>query len=95
MTPKDVLKDAREWLSDPEHWCKGSLGSREEGHTCLLGALLTSSRPDTEEEQAAVTVVIKIIRALYGRSTLGFNDDPDTKHEDVLKVLDAAIERAS
>lgn len=92
----DTLVKAREWLSDPAHWHKGSHGVRgldgKYAATCAWGAL------GLVLGQAQMKVPMHIQEYLHSQvpgrrfaSVMQFNDHPDTTHADILGVFDRAI----
>lgn len=103
--PKTVLTDAREFLSDPKRWTKGSLFRTRKGEAvtrplaacaCLTGALLIATDGTaTSERREAFDASVKLVEGLLNGAPISvFNDDPDTTHADILAVLDKAIEDA-
>lgn len=106
MTPIEVLKSARELLSDPVRWTKGCLARDANGVSvhasngvcwCLMGAVIKVC-PDDDDYMTRSSARHFIHESLEGQSIYGdipsFNDAPDTTHEDLLKTLDKAIEFA-
>ncbi len=97
-----VLHDARQWLSDPAHWCQGTYFASN-GATCIRGAVLKFSgylsrlsRFDdgggfSPLETAALDAVDEAASAAYGRSSLSVNDSPSSTLNGVQVVLDRAI----
>ncbi len=97
MTPVDVLRAARETLSSPERWTKGSAGKNALGQKiasystdavcwCLFGAVARTEAP-WQEQHDALTLLCDAI----GGPVVGFNDAKATTHADVVRVLDTAI----
>ena len=84
-----ILK-ARELLSDPDKWFKGSMTNRAHNAFCVMGAIrvvttgdaLTWNRKTVEASNRVAGFVPGIVSA--------FNDDPNTTHADVLALLDRA-----
>lgn len=109
MTLVDDLKATREWLSDRKHWCKRAFGKvrNENGHlraeneylriaerTCLVGGYLKVTGRNSQ--RAFFDALDGCLPDNFARwDVVGFNDAKTTKHADVLRVLDCAIERAS
>ncbi|MDH7796406.1 MULTISPECIES: hypothetical protein [unclassified Beijerinckia] len=101
MTLKQDLTAVRDLLSDPNRWTQGWLAMNKhrlhvhpqnESATCwcLVGAGRKLLPFDRENE---------VNSALYhaigdGRSIANFNDHPNTRHSDVLALLDKAIANA-
>ena len=88
MTPSELL-------ADPKNWTQFAFARDANGdvvHTrmpsavsfCLSGALKKCCVPNRE------TVLDRIIKARGFWSVSDFNDDPSTKHADVLSVLKEA-----
>ncbi len=81
----EKLESARELLSDPRRWCKGSLVN-EFGQMCTLAAL---RRVGAEEElKPLILAVAKEVTGRTFRSIERFNDHHKTTHATVLQVLD-------
>jgi hypothetical protein len=81
----EKLEIARELLSDPRRWCKGSL-INEFGQMCTLAAL---RRVGAEDELKPL--ILSAARDVTGRtfrSIERFNDHHKTTHATVLQVLD-------
>lgn len=92
-----ILKDAREWLSDPAHWCQGTLywPSHAEAEvaekTCLLGATYRVGGMKASTIRAHV-VLSGASYDLYQRGAASVNDD--LGYDAVMKVLELAISRS-
>jgi hypothetical protein len=109
MTTLEVLKHARETLSDRANWTRNTMARDTDGHPCRyqygvsfcsLGALwrhASSIRVSYEIIRAAERLLCKAIggslETVEG-SIAHFNDSPDTTHEMVLNAYDRAIELA-
>ena len=86
---KQPYKTVRGLLADKKRWCKGKrrlvTPDGQESY-CLIGAI--------EEVYGFNSSISHEIRDnLYGiirGSVVGFNDDPKTRHSDILKVLKKA-----
>lgn len=109
MKALQVLKNVRKTLSDPEQWTKG-VGARNANENptmttaldackwCVLGALGKSTHEIYPHEYMVYEVVTeKIMQILKPKWSCisDFNDAFMTTHEDVMRVLDAAIELLS
>lgn len=102
MTPLDILKGARELLSDPAKWTKGKMASNADGRECFcaLGAMKSAagvqlfSLDYSDELVTAVSDFRKSLSQQWDDSIVNFNDHHGTKHEHVLAVFDRAIARA-
>ncbi len=94
----DTLVKAREWLSDPAHWCQGHLILDANGidcgmteapaASCAWGAINLAkgcTSGSSSEEYA-------LLESLCGHERLQyFNDADATTHADVLALYDRAI----
>lgn len=101
MTPAiEILVAARELLGDESRWTRDNLAhdvygveidprSKNAVCWCVMGAVQKFS-PGAGYQGAALSRVHSVV----GESIDEFNDNPTTTHADVLRVLDAAIERA-
>lgn len=105
MNKVEVLRKAKELISDPEHWCKddnsldvnGKYVTADSPHAhsfCIYGAI-SKYDPDGHEEYFYCYPKVKDFLASKGLPFVAqFNDDEDTTHEDVMKFFDIAIESA-
>lgn len=100
MNETEIIQGARELLSDPKRWNKGDLTNRDGTKMCVVGAMLRASNIFWENDcfKAAATLIRQHIP--NGRVDLaddglpllgGYNDHPDTTHQDVLDVLDKTL----
>lgn len=94
----------REFLSDPKRWTKAAYARDANGRPvrsgdktamcfCLNGAINQCFVGDPQGNQAAWDKVFAVVMAKGDpaiTSVCGFNDHPDTKHKDILAVLDEA-----
>jgi hypothetical protein len=99
MLERQTVEKMRELLSDPEHWTKEHFAKDASGfglsfgdspdavYWCLLGSLEKVNGRSDETEDSFRLLFFDVI----GRSPVGFNDSPDTSHEDVLAALDRLI----
>ena len=100
-----ILKNAKDWLSDPQHWCRGQLwqwskitGTLE--RTCLIGA--TTIQVASKRSRIASVSFISSKNAhelldkaaldLYERLPARVNDE--LGYDAAMKVLDLAISRS-
>ena len=101
---KQIITDMKELLSDPDHWTKGAYARygkdqapiwpnhRSAKCFCLGGALIRLTR-NTIECTAVADLLRGQIRHGKKYYTIPlFNDAPETTHEDVIGVLDKALE---
>lgn len=84
----DVLRAARERISDPERWLQGSM--RDGNRCCALQALI-DAQPDSFDED---WLPYRLLGAAMGSDgdVGGFNDLHS--HDEVLAAFDRAIELA-
>ena len=102
--PVDILRAARGVLSDPGRWTRYALARACDETTCnvtsagarcfcAMGAVFRAGGYNLVGDAPAVVVdALALLRAPNGLAR--FNDDPKTKHADVLALFDAAIARA-
>lgn len=109
MNTVEYLKRIRSKINTPDLWTKGKYADHRNDVTCycLLGALYSivfNELPD-ENERKFRTLIGNVIKVAYpdrrrykdimtDEIIVNFNDHPDTTHDDVMRVLDIAIERA-
>lgn len=89
MTTLEILRAAREHLSNPENWCKG-LGDGSPSPRCVEVALMHAG-----DHRHVASGALSLVRPSSYQSNVEWNDDPETTHADVLAALDAAIEAQS
>lgn len=95
-----ILRAMRHRLRSPAGRCKDAIEARS--RVCLLGALdraTDAHYPDPLPEGASYATINHRILAATSRVTgveymtmENFNDEPTTKHRDIIAVLDRAIE---
>ena len=96
MNTLETLKATRAFLDDPKNWYQGGLTPEntsvgDECPHCLLAALSRF----TGHDDTAARLTRNLVRQQISPDTIiSFNDDPNTTHADVLRVLDQAIEDA-
>lgn len=96
MTVKDNLIAAKALIDTPEKWAKGSMiiGDR----LCVVGAIGVARKWDAQAfetpEYAALDRSLPAIN-LTGYRVSRYNDHPNTTHDDIMALLDRAIEAAS
>jgi hypothetical protein len=111
MTPHDItrrdarelLRHARELLSDPTHWTKGAEARAEDGDECGIeyaacwcadGAMRCAAlRYGRAAWREAKPTIECLVPGLVGLEQ--FNDMPATTHADVLALFDRAIAKLS
>lgn len=95
-----VLVSARELLSDEKRWTKGASARDATGDDvdprseravcwCVVGAVVKSTLGMLHQEAA-----LNQVHDVVDEPIPEFNDAPTSTHADVLRALDAAIERA-
>lgn len=93
-TVKDVLIDARKLLK--AGWCQGEFHIEIAGydHYCMIGAISKVTENDLECISLVKTAKA-IVRTITGAVHISrWNDTPGRTHEEVLSVMDKAIELA-
>ena len=97
----EILKAARELISDPAHWTQGSEARDEKGDPvlarskgarcfCAVGALISASG------KAPWKRPLEALRSELPKPIFYVSDFNDTgSHEEVLALFDRAIERAA
>lgn len=101
MTTIEILVAARELLSARKRWTRYYMARNADGAEidprsekavcwCLFGAVQKFSPLGTWHHCGALDLVHNVV----GRHISGLNDDPNTTHANILRVLDAAIEKA-
>ena len=100
----DVLKMARELITDPDRWIQGKLSCRNIDGTrcyCAVGAIdeavaILDNLNDLDESRRAPSLYLRAVTRF--RETIGIVDIPafnDTHtHEEVLEAFDKAIAEA-
>lgn len=99
MNEVDIIKGAREILSDPRHWCKGGYTDGKECY-CILGAMSMAAHGNPYafgvEYQTTLARAAEMVAqhtpfdpSAYTAAT--FNDDPITTHQDILNILDKTL----
>lgn len=89
----DFLLEAKGLIDSPEKWIKGSF--RKNGCYCMLGALLEVVGKDYAWDKACTLIENTLVREkAFSCYMPEFNDAPETTHDDVMKIMDLAIERS-
>lgn len=101
MDAKDLLAEARELISNPDHWTKGAYArvspTDETGLNflspkatcyCMFGALYRVAAVNDIDDKRLDRAELALLRVGGG---IGFNDRSSTTHEKVLKKFDEAI----
>jgi hypothetical protein len=87
MKDHDVLIQARSLIASPDKWIKGDMKD-DQGRFCLVGAINEIDALGVGGVEAKRTLA-----KVCGRPPVDFNEDKRTTHEDVMRVLDLAIEK--
>ncbi len=97
---RDIFVGARELLSDPARWGKGSFWDPNADCFCLIGACGVAAGLDAKSfsrmedgfEELIAEVTPPLLRCIPADGFVSqFNDSPRTTHADILAVLDCAI----
>ena len=100
-----ILQKARETISKPDAWtrqayARDSIGkpampdSHEACSFCVWGSLFSAAPNDKDLRNEAGRQLIQQLGKTHDDSSLvKFNDSCNTKHQDVLDLFDATIER--
>lgn len=95
ISPTDLLVRARELIVSPEKWIKGAY--EVNGCYCMSGALrkVRTKRNDIYVDYSYFEAY-DLLRTSTGAHGCipEFNDDPETTHEDVMRVFDSAIAKS-
>lgn len=95
MTTAEILRGARERLSSPRRWRKHDYGPDGAGRVCIVGACAVAAG-ETDIHTIEQGPVGALLSECVGSGLpISFNDDPETTHADVLRVLDCAIQKAT
>lgn len=108
LTPLEVLVGARQLLSDPKKWTKGALARNAKECNlsvdsssaccfCSIGACLKiQENPNWLGDGSHWERFMDAsCREIVGHENIvSYNDNGSTKHEDILKLFDYAIELA-
>ena len=105
-TVKQVLVAAR-WILDNVGWCQGSYFKSKDGKrmfnireatdvdcVCAMGAILAVETTEELQSQALDLVNDLIVENHYTRYIANWNDESGRTKQQVLKMMDKAIERA-
>jgi hypothetical protein len=105
MSTSAVLREMRAFLDDPSHWVQGHYWLDAEGNdvevaqavACCLSGASTKAVYDLSsiwenEAEADRRVRQAVQEGTEFTNTISFNDDSETTHQQVLAVLDRAIE---
>jgi hypothetical protein len=90
----EILKGARELLSDESKW-RRDIYIEEKGNVacgyCIMGATTIAAAGRMPLSNRADELLRDALPLQYQGSIADFNDDPKTTHADVLALLDRAI----
>ena len=95
-----ALREVRNLIATPEQWMRNDYSDKfrfeESSRFCIAGALDYIADPDSHLTRKLNHFCYEALRAeTPGGRPIKFNDDPKTTHQDVLALLDRAIEAAS
>lgn len=101
----EILHRIRGLISDPNHWTKGVFATDQHGAAvpasdptatcfCVAGAAMRVRSQIDEADLIHFREAKSIMRITAGGWLPIFNDDPLTTHQDVMSVIDKAIEMA-
>lgn len=96
MSIKQILIDTKTLIDTPEKWVKGVSSTRKNGVDCycITGALHEAVWPTSWNYHEAYMTIFDAIDDHIIDGIINFNDSPSTTHDDVMKVMDKAIEKA-
>jgi len=98
-----LLRGAREYLSNPDKWIKRniqrgdkvcSIGAIQRAAGFLNGGWKLGDPQERAERHLAYGKAVDALSLEVGGNIPLFNDNPSTKHEDVLAAFDLAIEKS-
>lgn len=108
-SPSVILREARKWLDDFDHWHVGSLHNLSDPHnpadavglrTCAVGAVSRYAK-DWDAAEDAEGILEDAAMELYGEAIADINDGHGEhdrrdrrRYRKVLAALDRALERA-
>lgn len=92
MNEVEIIQGARELLSNPKRWGKGSAYPTPRSY-CVIGALseCNSSRRGSYERLKAVVQLVERHIPTAEKLVSFYNDDPETTHQDILNLLDKTL----
>lgn len=95
METVDVLRRAKEILSDPARWYKGNYNGPN-GSMCALQAIRRGSGAfdildENERTETARDALIAVLGFRYGDEVGIWNDNKATTHADLIDAFDRAI----
>ena len=106
MTGLEVLKGARKLIEKRESWTKHVAKAKRHGKVCYCahGAIIEASRVGGEHDSARIEAdkffeeaIPTKFKSHYvtAKNITMFNDNYETRHEDVLDVFDKAISKGA
>jgi hypothetical protein len=93
----EILKGAREILSEPARWHKGDTQSADGSAVCLRVACMRAAGVNTHAYHPVVAhgpyyeALIQLKQRAGTANVEEFNDADDTTHQDVLDLLDKTL----
>lgn len=98
MNEADIIKGAREILSEPKRWHQGDYVSEDGERVCMLGALGQASERNPRSTLVSFGTPLGRAMDLVQQHLPGrfldipaFNDSTETTHADVLTVFDKTL----
>jgi hypothetical protein len=88
----EILRAAREWLSNPDHWSKGRYGGCD-GPNCAAGAVMRAHRSELQADISLKDEAFALLEEDLPCALEDWNDAKERTHTDVLARFDAAIAR--
>lgn len=91
MNEVEIIQGARELLSDPASWGKGSSRPTPTSH-CMYHALATASGSTWVFDEQGYFAAIDLVRRHVPRGLIqDYNDAEGTTHADILNLLDKCL----
>ena len=85
----DKLDKVIDLLNNERRWCKSVLYTRD-GRRCIVGAMMSADA--VTELKKPILLAIEQVTGCYYARIEAFNDEPQTTHAHVVKVLHKARE---
>ena len=103
MDTKEILIKAKGLIDSPEKWCKGGfavdinnhiVSVKSESAVCWCAGGATRKFTGMHNWQVG-EVALSRFKPSGFNSVFGYNDHPDTTHEDIMNLFDKAIAAAT
>lgn len=96
MRTSTILRKTKALIARPRNWCKGIRQMKStdgRNQYCLIGAIHTAANGTPWGNYTIDIIRAKDLLSLFTEpaNIVAFNDSNDTKHKDVMLILDAAI----